>query len=251
MAAPSADGGWELNAVSVGDKTSGNIYMLSGSQVYMKFYAWAHGHQMPLRRVIADKGDGITIDTAVVGSLGNRKYKCTGSGVCGDEADGGTQFPCSGNDDCAPAPAGNRTCDTSGLEAWDIFGNTSGTGCKEKPWEFVMDYNCPYGAMEVVVKGEQPEGGGDIDWNYINRNFSSPPYVCVAQPKVYVLDNWGWCAGSCSVNSDGSPKSGYEAVKGRGCYGEMGALGDQCNPLAVDGKAWVNYKGYIVVVPTD
>jgi hypothetical protein len=62
--------------------------------------------------------------------------------------------------------------------------------------------------------------------------------VCVFKPAVQVLDNWGWCNGSC--------------VGGNGCYNEVylensTKPADKCNPTF--GKAWDYYKGSIIIIP--
>ncbi|MFA5128183.1 MAG: hypothetical protein WC457_04270 [Patescibacteria group bacterium] len=115
------------------------------------------------------------------------------------------------------------------------FGSTADTGCKSRPLEFITDYNCPSAAANIV--GWDTSGYG-IDWNYIAANYGHPTYVCAFKPKVQVLDNWGWCTGSCTNDDD--------VVKGNGCYSESDT-GDQCKTSYT--KPWVNYDGYIVVVP--
>ncbi len=63
----------------------------------------------------------------------------------------------------------------------EAFGNTkgsSGTGCKDTPYEFHFTYNTT------------PDTGF---------------------PRVQVLDNWGWCSGNCDSNMN----SNYT---GNGCY---------------------------------
>lgn len=240
VAAPVGDT-WKLDAISVNGTTSGNIYLFSGTQTRIKFYAWAHGNQMPLRRVVVHKGDSndTVIDSDVSDSIGNRKPVCSDK-TCGHQ-ETESQYACDNDSDCLPSP-GSSSC----VDVWDsreylTFGNTTDTGCKAKPWDFVMDYNCPYGTMEIVMSNEQPYppiSGRSIDWNYIRQNFYNAPYVCVARPKVHVLDNWGWCTGDCAYSSN-------PQVDGKGCYGDTAAL--QCD--LSNEKAWINYDGWVVVVP--
>ncbi len=253
IAAPTDSGSWEEGAISMKNQTSGNIYLLSGSQVTMKFYAWAHNHQMPLRRVIADKGDGLTVDTGMNDSLGNRKYKCTSSGICGDD-NYSTQFPCTGNSDCSPVDPGywgtglgSNSCDTSDITDSMSFGNTDDTGCKAEPWEFTMDYICPGGAggMEIVDNpGDDPYTPVPygIDWDYIESEWHEVPYVCVAQPRAYALDNWGWCASRPTPGGCGSENL---YIDGYGCYGDT--VTNLCDPGS--GKPWVHYGGKVIVIP--
>ncbi|MCX6781655.1 MAG: carbohydrate binding domain-containing protein [Candidatus Magasanikbacteria bacterium] len=250
VAAPSADS-WVLDKISVDGKIGGNIYLMSGSQAHIKFYAWAHGNQMPIRRIVVDKGDSFgdtQIDSLISDSLGNRKFACSEK-IC-DDTDEGSQFPCNSDGDCDPA----NTYYTCGDTSSDIkkFGNTDDTGCKAKPWDFVTDFNCPFGSMGIVESSSTgyvdigfessiPISSLGIDWAYIRQNFYGAEYVCVAHPRVYVLDNWGWCAGSCDYSSN-------THVKGPGCYSEAGSGStNQCDKTL--SEPWVNYDGYVIVVP--
>jgi len=246
VAAPSGDS-WELDKISVNGTTSGNIYLFSGSQTRIKFYAWAHGNQMPLRQVVVDKGDGFDtrVDSGLSDSIGNRKPVCSEDKTCGS-MEYQSQFSCNSNSDCVPGLGSASCVDISANKSYYSFGNTTDTGCKAKPWDFVMDYNCPYGTMEIVMSNKQPDtpiSGRSIDWNYIRQNFYNAPYVCVARPKVHVLDNWGWCTGSCGNESLDS------VWGGDGCYSEMGSDGttNQCNINNLE--PWIYYDGWVVVVP--
>jgi len=69
--------------------------------------------------------------------------------------------------------------------------------------------------------------------------------VCVFIPKVQVLDNWGWCNGTCL----GGPG-------GDGCYNGEGNEGlpidqqvDECDSGYQKGDPWTEYKGQIIVIP--
>ena len=55
-------------------------------------------------------------------------------------------------------------------------------------------------------------------------------FVCVFQPKVQVLDNWGWCNGG---------------VNNEGFYGETSA--DECG--STSNEAWTTYNNKIIIVP--
>jgi len=58
--------------------------------------------------------------------------------------------------------------------------------------------------------------------------------VCVYRPKVQVLDNWGWCNGTCN---------GTE-----GCYND-GRFGKKCNGEVQGSNPWTTFKGKIIVIP--
>lgn len=254
VAAPT-DSGMQINSISVNGTTSGNIYLVSGAQTHIKFYAWAHGNQMPLRRVVADKGDSIDtrVDTGYNDAISNRKLMCGAGGVCDNGVssvpDYGWQYPCNTNADC-PDTEESINCYTTS-DSIKQFGNTTDTGCKAKPWDIVADYNCPFGTMEVVQKDQQPDEaitGMPIDWTYIEHNFYDAPYVCVARPKVHVQDNWGWCTGSCVSTNKGNQYNDSDSnptFYGDGCYGDFSL--DHCSVLNTE--PWVKYNGYVIVVP--
>ena len=68
---------------------------------------------------------------------------------------------------------------------------------------------------------------------------------CVFKPKVQVLDNWGYCNGTC----DGS--SVYE-----GCYNDTSGKKltvEQCDYKDANEDAdlnpWTEYKGQIIIIP--
>ena len=191
-------------------------------------------------------------------SIGNRKYVCSGAGVCGSpNSEYQYQFPCATSTDCAPLsgppPWPPVQCTTGNDITPDkTFGNTKETGCKDRPWDFVADYNCPSGEMDVVRKSDGG-GGYGISWNKIEdmlgvtvpNNF----FVCVAKPRVYVLDNWGWCA-SRPYLPDGSGGCNYDSnvkVQGYGCYSEKTSTINECKPSAKE--PWVNYNGNVIVIP--
>ncbi|PIT88724.1 MAG: hypothetical protein COU29_00535 [Candidatus Magasanikbacteria bacterium CG10_big_fil_rev_8_21_14_0_10_36_32] len=234
---------WQLDAISVNDRVSGDIYLVSGSQVHIKFYAWAHGNQMPLRKIWVDKGDGIKISNDSV-SFGNRKFKCA-EGTCGATA-GGWQFPCENNDDCAPLYSDSITDDSTACyypAAYDHrkFGNTGDTGCHEGPYDFVTDFNCPYGDLtHWPVSWLEPE-----EQAYIQSQFGDISYVCMVQPKVQVTDNWGWCNGTCKTTYAG----GGSNIEGDGCYEDYS--GKDCSTDEYgNNKAWTKYNGRLIIIPT-
>jgi hypothetical protein len=100
----------------------------------------------------------------------------------------------------------------------------------------------PDDSGNVIIGGEPiPISSLGIDWGYINANYYNAEYVCVAQPRVHVLDNWGWCAGECEYSSN-------IYVQGPGCYNSYGSAGtDQCRTDLPD--PWVKYDGYVIIVP--
>lgn len=154
---------------------------------------------------------------------------------------------CTNDSDCLAA-GNNYTCrDTSQYKAIS-FGSTADTGCEEGPYDFETDYTCPM-AGHVVNRagGSSPY---NINWDYIDKEYGHHDSVCVYQPRVQALDNWGWCSSRSKANG-GCDYSGNSSVKGYGCYSEAGTGGgnDQCRTLQPE--PWVKYNGYIVVIPSD
>ena len=62
--------------------------------------------------------------------------------------------------------------------------------------------------------------------------------LCVFKPRVQVLDNWGWCTGSCDY-------------KDGGCYSEhldeFGITNYDCDPDY--NNSWLEYDDVVVVAP--
>ena len=72
----------------------------------------------------------------------------------------------------------------------------------------------------------------------LSKRYLLDDRICVFKPKVQVLDNWGWCNGTC----DGE----------NGCYGS--SLGNerpdnQCDGEGDDSDPWTEYNGYIIIAP--
>ena len=72
---------------------------------------------------------------------------------------------------------------------------------------------------------------------YLSIYYSGP--INARFPRVQVLDNWGWCSGSCGIDN------GYSY----GCYADT--LLNQCDPNRVGASAssipWIRYGGSVIV----
>ncbi|MFA7314371.1 MAG: hypothetical protein WC025_00365, partial [Candidatus Magasanikbacteria bacterium] len=86
--------------------------------------------------------------------------------------------------------------------------------------------------------------------------------VCVFKPAVQVLDNWGWCNGSCVVGYNWDISSGKADPIGNpveGCYTKKVYNNDpvrgkdQCDPSlggsSISENPWKRYNGAIIVIP--
>ena len=76
-------------------------------------------------------------------------------------------------------------------------------------------------------------GPGSVGWDAARE---ACVFEGVKAPKVQVLDNWGWCNGTCEKNADGSD---------RGCYNDPNGT-KQCES---DSRAWTPYDGRIILKP--
>ncbi|MDD2758100.1 MAG: carbohydrate binding domain-containing protein [Patescibacteria group bacterium] len=235
-----------LNAIAVRGKTGANVYVPSGESVNINFYAWAFPNQMPLRRIVISKDPLVTdkIFTIEGDSLGNKKPMC-GSSLCVDG---------SGNYDYAKLSSCTETKNCNGFgSGWKcgasrsdylIFGSTEETGCHAEPVEFMIDFTCDVNTETqypgVVYKWNDLD---PIDQQTVLATWGQKDYVCIYKPRVQVMDNWGWCTGSCYANTG--------AVKGSGCWNGFGQSegGDQC--LTTKSNPWISYGGKIIVVPTE
>lgn len=122
------------------------------------------------------------------------------------------------------------TLDISDLFLEPRFGNLP-RACQETPFEYYHTYGCEEGSNAWT-----PISDPRITEETRSRILaidSSTTNVCIYRPAVQVLDNWGWCNGTC----DGT----------EGCQNK-GGFSDQCERLS-DSDPWTTYQGLIVVVP--
>ena len=223
--------------------------------VKLTFHAWADDNHMPLKKITIDWGDGQSIVSGGPGSYyQNRKPECADRCDAPEEEWDG--LICSnadkGEDDCSVvcslgrvnyAPA-DVPCEISGFEVCKVATNKSSCekdysgvcrrhfgdsdeACEDKPFEFSHVYGCA-------------AGGGTLDdcqasgktYNCYDANMKQ----CVYKPKVQVLDNWGWCNGTCDSRS------------GEGCYDASERDGtDECSEEAY--PHWTEFGGNIIVEP--
>lgn len=235
----------EANAITVnqrngdedvdGDTLVDPLYGKNNLTTVVKFFAFADHNRMPIKRVMVNWGDGSTpTNEGKYGDYKNHKPVCMSSGDTNStdvrECSNAPQLTCNTNADC---PSGG-TCNVAGFK----FGNTS-RACTPDYFEFTHNYSCTsetpgkvaFNTLDLGVREYLKRQGGHTEEN--------TPEVCVFTPKVQVLDNWGWCNGSCSG--------------GNGCYSKFKATEnsspiDRCE-AGLDAP-WVNYKGKIIVTPT-
>ncbi|MFB6226126.1 MAG: hypothetical protein ABEJ02_02130, partial [Candidatus Paceibacteria bacterium] len=152
----------------------------------------------------------------------------------------------------------------------DFFSNAS-RACTEGFFQYRHQYTCTASdlsdseiattvekATEIPsdLSPQQRQWAGNSNNDYydglrdrlIDRGLSLQDEVCVYRPKVQVLDNWGWCNGSCPnhIGKDGQGnRTKVTHPNNEGCY-TGGVTTNQCDE---DPRAWTKFKGKIIVVP--
>jgi hypothetical protein len=241
-------------------------------QARASFFAHADDNRMPIRRVMVKWGDGIITNQDIKGLYKNRKAICeatntpgkdTGVGYCTNNTTMiNTGITCHVNEDCPKDANNTYTCNTvrttafglEGVRLAQSVGNNNMTAlissytaprfgnlpraCEELPFEYYHTYSCDpsssqYKKMSVVKNELTTETYNKL----LANNLTDDSYICVYRPAVQVLDNWGWCNGTC----DGT----------EGCYNGEGTGQElQCDNPFFDAVRWTPYKGVIIVLPS-
>jgi hypothetical protein len=155
---------------------------------------------------------------------------------------------CNNTFECHP---GGYTCKENGAH----FGNQTGTTCVNRPAQRFFNYTCDADEYVDLYKDIDHFSAVDNDvpdyvykvveidnmfgvtgWKtFLNKKtYKDDQLVCVFQPRVQVMDNWGWCTGSCNDENKG------------GCYNEFG-LTKAVHCLEASMNAWVGYSNVVVV----
>jgi len=240
------------------ERVGGAQYVAVGLNIPIRFYVWAHPNQMPLRKVVLDKtGHDISPTVMESESFANKKLTCAGGWCQG----GGSRWdvncdPSQGVDNnpvCQQLKnylneSGNFTCkQIDPSDAFASFGSTPTTGCSQGYVEFFMDLSCSQADAKPILPAEGLLVQSALSLGYI------PNKVCKFKPRVHVMDNWGWCSGSCvSENVPGYRDTlGLPYLVWDGCYSEIRGQANAPGDCDTDTtKPWVQYPDPIIVVPT-
>ncbi|KKS72612.1 MAG: hypothetical protein UV42_C0006G0012 [Candidatus Magasanikbacteria bacterium GW2011_GWE2_42_7] len=228
-----------LNNLSVGfNDDDAQIVSKVIYQARARFFGFADDDRMPIRRVLVDWGDGTITNKGLTGMYKNRKPYCEESNSPGDTSEVGyckdsftntpTSLTCKADQDC---PTGYACTDYS-LPA---FGNLP-RACETGPFDYAHTYGCDSPNQTV---GQIRDQISEQTYNTLLQsglNDDSP--LCVYQPRVQILDNWGYCNGTC--NGEGTP----------GCYNSSSDFGEkQCDNPQFDDVHWTTYQGLIIITP--
>ena len=233
------------DSFTVDEQTGGEISAEGSYRAPVSFYAYADTNHMPIRRMVVDWGDDFTSITGDIawgtgsqsGSTADDNFYKNYRGI----------NPISNQDECQDGTAAN-----------DEFGN-SADACSSSYVTFTHDYVCTQGRLNDLQ-----EAGRTCDFEDDGRLVNSPCVeneACVFQPRIHVMDNWGWCTGYCDseetdtgtecftgVLSDGSE---LDECNIDGCPGG-GSGSCEAENLFFDGdlsNPWINWAGYISVTP--
>lgn len=212
----------------------------------VNFFAYADDNQMSIRRVMVDWDFGKSITNAgKMGMYKNRKPFCEFESKepkhCLGANAADTGLTCRETADCTTALGTGYVCEVLD-EGFSKFGDLS-RACQPGYFEFTHQYTC---SGEDLSDTDIARTVGSLDPAIVERlklqNLSEEDEVCVYVPKVQVLDNWGWCNGTCNgVN---------------GCYNDK-KVGTapiyECAPTNQLGSSnpWTRYKGQIIVIPSE
>jgi hypothetical protein len=229
----------DLGKFTINEIDSGIIESEGSLRASVSFFAEANPNQMPIRRIAVDWGNDFTFtDSGLPWPTGSRSGSVAPDNFYKNQrglAEISDQEAC---DDTTP----------------ENFGETS-RACNRGYVNFLNDYTCSQGQLNSLEdRACQFDDSGE-------RILNSPCTLddaCVFQPRVHVMDNWGWCTGECDAGADG----------GSGCYTGDGQ--DECDidncPSDNDTGSgtsglcddigttdivnpWENFDGYIVIYP--
>lgn len=251
----------DLNAISVNNRTSGDLRGAGSYRAVLRFYAWADHNAMPIVSRSINWGDGI-VESTVDSRYKNHKPVCSQSSTDDSavrECNGMPGLTCSKQSDC---PVGTGLCSTvgrctssrlrcsvsedcplsvSGVEHCSLsrFGN-SPDACNEEYFEFEHTYACTREMLDDLPACT----GSELNPQNRNPGFAAcrrdlngdgRSDACLFRPKVQVKDNWGFCNGICPSNSanDASP-------------GGVRCFENECE---VHPGAWTGFGGFITIAP--
>ena len=241
-------------AFSVNSQEEGNVFGSAGQAfVSVSFYAYANPNQMPIRNINVDWGNskawrndpedwphdkmgGSTTEDNFYKNY--RGYNPDGSGLemCGtdDLGWGGSSEACQTG---YVTFTNSYTCTTTDVQKLETAGRT-----------------CTLDELGHLQKSPCTGSDGTLPT-------SAATYAdgaCVFQPRVSVLDNWGWCTGQCGDATSGGSDGTSECYKGdsdnnecdiSNCPSSTGACDVQTDKTINNMNPWINFNGYVIVTP--
>jgi hypothetical protein len=194
--------GIPISGLTIGNNYNQDIVRTGAYTAVLKFYGWADRNQMPIRELIVDWGDGAKIGENVSMLAKNHKEACTKKCYKNDGTTNEQSCTSDYPTNSSICSAGKICCPENYPSCLETFGDSS-DACLEQYWQFTHTYICS-------GQGSLPSCGQNKSYNCWDGS------ACVFKPKVYLKDNWGWCAGANS-SSDGWAGDGS-------CQNKIGVL---------------------------
>jgi len=236
---------------NVNEKSSGTVSGVDQLGVSVSFFTKANPNQLPIRRIVVDWGaDYSPID----------QYWPTDK-QSGSTAPDNFYKNYRGIDSSKQTPICNDSPNNFG-ESYEA--------CNSGYISFKYDYTCTRFDVQTLEGEEMKLCKTDVNNRLINSPctgnapdtevpIAGAVGACVFQPRVHVLDNWGWCTGHCDAGDE-------DFDNGPGCYSGKGPVGpaeiNECNIDECPGNGngcpdflggltnpWVNFNGYVIVRP--
>ena len=204
----------------------------------VEFFAYPDPNQFPLRNIIVDWGDGMNTAWGELAEIPEPQKNAWGRGSTSGSTTDDNYYKAHRGLDVQQNPI----CSPSNEDAeWGMTPES----CEPEPFRFQHHYKCTGGMLSwLTVNGRECEFKDGF-----NILENSPCYIgstCVYQPRVYVRDNWDYCAGECD-----------DPVTGLDCFDSSGA--GECNQDAwptteiqdpVYWNPWINWAGTIEISPS-
>ncbi len=217
----------KMDHVTINGLDNGDLNGSDGQyHAVMSFFAYANANHMPLRKIIVDWSDADTVEGTdwgyhPSGSTSSDNYYKNFRGM-NPEDDGETSL-----------------CDDS---AW----GKSSESCTTQYLTYSNDFVC----TTDMVTSLQSERSCQYDDNgHLLTSPCTDGSSCVYQPRVHVIDNWGWCTGYCDGGAGGDETT--ECYEGSEPYNECDfqmCPGDSCDTSGTI-DPWIYYDGVIKVSP--
>ncbi|MBI4591961.1 hypothetical protein HY733_00750, partial [Candidatus Uhrbacteria bacterium] len=234
---------------SVNGLDSENIESEGSERVTVSFYTYADNEQMPIRRIVVDWGDDFT-------GIGGDLSWPTGS-YSGSTAPDNFYKNHRGLD----TTSDSEQCTESPIE----FGEST-NACSSSYVSFTHDYTCTTGRLsQLQSAGDDVFGDRECAFDSdTGRLLNSPCYsgeYCVFQPRVHVMDNWGWCTGTCTAGADDTDGC-YTGVTESGTQDECDiencpseGNSESCDDFDINSDGifdtvnpWINYDGAVYIL---
>jgi len=208
--------------LTINSKNEGFIIGGSGTlAARARFYAEAGTNQMPLRRIAIDwEGNGEEV-ADFNGMYKNRKPACEGSKFGSSEA----------------------ACDSGFYQFIHVY---SFSDCLNNNTDFELR-TVGDDSQGKIVSGVTGQVFDPYAYGFVNGD-----RYCAFQPSVQIMDNWGWCNGSCESYSVPNSVAGEPNLNFKGCWEDLNSTDDDDPKLCTANEggfdnASDSFKGWVII----